>query len=148
MAGSVGRLTLPGTENGWHWGFVDHSWHWEARPLPEAKVSILQNKNVVGEKGTTRGTLSGHRGLSVESINNSGGRAALHYLTEGTWVGVGVSTGPFWVVGVDLMVVPGAIARGGSEAMGTGLMRSDTIGLDRLTTVVDSHPQDSPPKSM
>ena len=70
------------------------------------------------------------------------------YLTEGTWVGVGVSTGPCWLTGADLMVVDCEEASGGSEATGTGLMRSVTIGLDRLTTVEVSQPQDSPPKSM
>ena len=51
-------------------------------------------------------------------------------------------------MGIDLVITEGLVANGGSETTGTGLMRSDAIGLDRLTTVVDSQPQEPPPISI
>lgn len=55
-------------------------------------------------------------------------------------MGVGVKTGPWEEEeGTDFKVVP--VARGGSETTGTGLIRSEPIGLDRLMTVEDSQPQ-------
>ena len=70
------------------------------------------------------------------------GRLPHHFPEEefnGTWVGAGVRTGPWDEEGTDFKVVP--VARGGSDTTGTGLIRSDTIGLDRLITVEDSQPQ-------
>lgn len=55
-----------------------------------------------------------------------------------TWVGAGKKTGPWEEGTVRITVVD---ASGGSDAMGTGMVRSVTIGLERETTD-DSQPQD------